>query len=362
MMQLPGFVDLQVNGYLGCDFSAPDLAADDLGRACEKLLAAGTAGFLATLISAPMEVYERNLPMIAAAAEADHFRGRLLGIHLEGPFLAQGPAIGAHRPDCTRQPDLDVLSRLMDLAGGHLRMLTLSPELPGGLDMIRWAADHGICVACGHTMADAELLAAAADAGATVFTHLGNGLPHTVERHENPIWAALAEDRLTATLITDGQHLPPAFIKSVIRAKGVGRSAVVSDQTPLTGMAPGRYHTLGNDVILEPTGRLHNPAKGCLVGSSATMLTCMNHLASLGFLDRRRAPRRRPGQPASPARPDRPRPCRRAGRHLRRPGPAVLAERACVGSFLLAPSRPTQFLRGLRWTVANLCMAAPRYH
>ena len=285
-MDLPGFVDLQVNGHLGCDFSAPDLAADELASACEKLLAAGTAAFLPTMVVAPMKVYQRNLPILAAAVESERFRGRLLGIHLEGPFLSSEPgAVGAHRPEHTLRADVDTLSRLMDLAGGCVRMLTLSPELPGATRLIAWAAQRGICVGCGHTMATVDDLAGAADAGASVFTHLGNGLGHLLPRHENPIWAALAEDRLTATLITDGQHLPAAVIKSFIRAKGIERTVVISDAAPPAGMAPGRYRTLGNDAVLEPDGRLHSPSKHCLVGSSSTMLQCMNHLASLGILD-----------------------------------------------------------------------------
>lgn len=283
-MELPGFVDLQVNGYLGCDFSAPDLTAEAFEDAAGRLLAAGTAGFLATLITAPTALYERNLPLLAEAAGGPRLGGRVLGIHIEGPFLARGPAIGAHRPEHVQPADTDTLARLADLADGHLRMLTLSPEIEGGIEMIRWAADRGIRVACGHSTAGSDLLARAADAGATVFTHLGNGLPRLVPRHENTIWAALAEDRLTATLITDGHHLPAPVVQSMIRAKGAARVAVVSDQTPLAGLLPGTYHTLGNDVVLEPDGRLHSPAKGCLVGSSATMIECMNHLASLGIL------------------------------------------------------------------------------
>lgn len=284
-MHLPGFVDLQVNGHLGCDFSSPSLAAEELGVACDKLLAAGTAALVPTMVTAPMAVYERNLPILAAAIDSEHFCGRLLGIHLEGPFLSREPGpIGAHRPEHTLAPDVDVLGRLVDLAGGSVRMLTLSPELPGAEKLIAWAAERGICVSCGHTMATADDLARAADAGATAFTHLGNGLGQVVPRHENPIWAALAEDRLAATIITDGHHLPAPVIKSFIRAKGVERTIVISDAAPLAGMAPGKYRALGNEVVLDPDGRLHNPSKHCLVGSSSTMLQCMNHLASLNVL------------------------------------------------------------------------------
>jgi len=100
-----------------------------------------------------------------------------------------------------------------------------------------------------------------------------------------PIWAGIANDRLVATVIADGHHLPAAVLKTVIRAKGVDLVAVVSDASPMAGMPPGRYHTLGNDVILEESGLLHNPVKQCLVGSSANIFGCMNYLASLGFLE-----------------------------------------------------------------------------
>ena len=121
-------------------------------------------------------------------------------------------------------------------------------------------------------------------AGDTALTHLGNGMPNQVHRHHNPLWAGLGADELTAMIIADGHHLPPSVLKAIIRTKGADRVVVVSDAAPLAGMPPGRYTTLGNDVVLEESGLLHNPEKGCLVGSSATMLNCMNHLASLDLL------------------------------------------------------------------------------
>jgi len=284
-MNIPGFVDLQVNGNLGCDFNGLDLTAEGLAEGCRRLLAAGTAAFLPTLGTSPAEVYERNLPIIAAAVESDEFRGRLLGIHLEGPFLARDPGpVGAHNPDWIRDGDLDFLKRQLELAGGHVRLLTLAPEAGGAEDLARYAVSQGITVSVGHTMADRDDLARMVDAGATAFTHLGNGLPNLIHRHHNPIWAALANDDLTVMLITDGHHLPPEAIKTMIRAKGVAKTVVVSDASHLAGMPPGRYDLVDNKVILEPSGRLHNPEKQCLVGSSAIMVQCMNHLASLGIV------------------------------------------------------------------------------
>ncbi len=105
-----------------------------------------------------------------------------------------------------------------------------------------------------------------------------------IHRHNNPIWAGLADDQLTAMIITDGHHLPNTLIKTIIRAKGLDKVIVTSDASPLAGMPPGRYCTLGNNAVLEPSGLLHNPEKQCLVGSSATILVCANYLASLDFL------------------------------------------------------------------------------
>ena len=284
-MAIPGFVDLQVNGHMGCDFNGLDLTAEGLAHACRQLLAGGTAAFLPTLGTSPTEVYERNLPMIAAAVENDEFRGRLLGLHIEGPFLSPEPgARGAHNPEWMRPGDLGLLKRMLGWAGGHVRLLTLAPEAAGAEKLARYAADRGITVSVGHTLATPDDLRRMVDAGATAFTHLGNGLPNLIHRHHNPIWAALANDDLTVMLITDGHHLPPEAIKTMIRAKGVAKVVVVSDASHLAGMPPGRYSTADNEIVLEPSGKLHNPAKECLVGSSATMMQCMNHLASLGLL------------------------------------------------------------------------------
>jgi len=287
-MDIPGFVDVQVNGHLGTDFGDLSLTAEGFAKGSRKLLARGTGAFLPTISTAPPEVYEQNLPILAAAIESDEFRGRVLGVHLEGPFLSPEPgARGAHNPQWMRPGDLDLLKRLLDLARGHVRVLTVAPEAEKAEQLARYAADRGIAVAVGHTLAGPDELKRMVDAGATFFTHLGNGLPNLIHRHHNPIWAALANDDLSITIITDGHHLPPEAIKTMLRAKGVAKTAVISDASHLAGMPPGRYSTLDNEVVLEPSGKLHNPAKQCLVGSSATMLQCMNHLASLGLLTER---------------------------------------------------------------------------
>ena len=134
-------------------------------------------------------------------------------------------------------------------------------------------------------MAGASEVERAVDAGARSMTHLGNGIPGTIPRYDNPIWQALSDDRLTVMIITDGHHLPPPVIRTFLRAKGAAKCVVTSDAAPFAGLQPGEYTYGGIRVVLEKNGLLHNPVGGNLAGSSATMIDCMNHLASLDILD-----------------------------------------------------------------------------
>ena len=282
LLPIPGFVDLQVNGYLGVDFSSPELTLEDCAAACRALLRAGTAAFLPTLITSPLEIYRRNLPLLAKVLDLPEFRGCLPGIHLEGPFISSvSGAVGAHNPAWVRPPDPDLLAQLNEWAGGRVRLLTLAAELPGAQETARRATALGILVSVGHTLAAPEDLERLWQAGASALTHLGNGLPPLLPKFANPLWAGLADERYTAMFIGDGHHIPAGILKAMLRAKGLERCLVVSDAAPLAGLPPGPYRTLGNNVILEPSGRLSNPEKGHLVGSSYTLLRCMNFLASL---------------------------------------------------------------------------------
>jgi N-acetylglucosamine-6-phosphate deacetylase len=283
-LPIPGFIDLQVNGYLGVDFSSPDLTEDSFAHACECLFQAGIAAFLPTVITSPLEVYERNLPILVSVMARDEFRDRLPGIHLEGPFISPEPgAVGAHHPEWVREPDVYTFKQINSWANQTIRLLTLAADRQGAYELASYAAGQGIVVSSGHSLATPVDLERLAQAGATALTHLGNGLPHLLHKYNNPLWAGLADDHYTAMLIGDGHHIPNGVLKAMIRAKGISRTIIVSDAAPVAGLPPGRYTTLGNEVILEESGLLHNPQIGFLVGSSATMMACMNHLASLNL-------------------------------------------------------------------------------
>ncbi len=282
---IPGFIDLQVNGFFGVDFSSEDLTEEKFIRVSKALLERGCAGFLATVITSSEALYQRNLPLIAKAMRSPELQGGVLGIHAEGPFLNKRPgAVGAHNPDWIRSPETAFFKQMLDWAEGTIKILTLAAEVPGAAELTAFAVEQGVTVSLGHQLAQGDDMRACAAAGATLLTHFGNGLPNDINRHHNPIWAGLAEDKLTAMIITDGHHLPPALIKAIIRTKGTKQIIVTSDASPIAGLPPGHYQVLDNKAILEVNGLLHNPEKQCLVGSSSTILDCVNYLASLDLL------------------------------------------------------------------------------
>ena len=285
-MRAPGLVDLQVNGYRGVDFSQADLTENSFTRACREMLESGATAFLATMITSTDEVYAHNLPIMAKVLSKDEFRGQLLGIHLEGPFISSVEgARGAHNLQYVKRPDISYLQHLIDISQRTVKLVTIAAELEGADKLTRFAVGNGIAVSLGHQMAGVGDLQKLADAGARALTHLGNGVPLVVARHENPIFAGLSVDNLSAMMITDGNHLPAGIIKTIVRTKGMDNCIVTSDATALSGMPPGEYNNLGIKAILDKTGRIYNPITGYLVGSSATMLDCMNHLASLNLVD-----------------------------------------------------------------------------
>ena len=284
-LHIPGFVDLQVNGFLGVDFSSEALTEEAFLHAGHALIACGTAAFLPTLITCTEARLHRNLTLIVKALDTDTTLARHVpGIHLEGPFISKEPgAVGAHNPAAVHAPDLALFDRLCMWSKGRLRLLTLAAELPGAAELACHAVKSGVAVSCGHQLAGPSDLAHLVEAGATALTHLGNGMPNLVHRHNNPLLAGLAEERMKILFIADGHHLPHHVLKVLARAAGAARLVATSDASPAAGLPPGTYNVLGNTAVLEPNGKLHNPEKQCLVGSSATLLHCMNVLHGLGL-------------------------------------------------------------------------------
>ena len=284
-IKIRGLVDLQVNGYKGVHFSDIKLTRDDFIKACRGVFEAGTTAFLPTMITSPKEIYEHNLPIMAGVLQEAEFRGKLLGFHIEGPFISeQDGARGAHDAQWISRPDVDYLKQLIEWSDGQIKLLTIAAGPDGAEKLARYAVSRGIAVSLGHQMATEADLAKLAQAGAVSLTHLGNGIPAMLPRHENPIWAGLNNDDLVAMIITDGHHLPASVLKTIIRTKGPEHCVVVSDASSPAGLPPGKYEALGHQVVLEEDGLLRDLTTGYLGGSSASMLQCMNHLASLNLV------------------------------------------------------------------------------
>jgi N-acetylglucosamine-6-phosphate deacetylase len=284
-MQFPGFVDLQINGYKGVDFSGEKLTEQDFHFACQEIIRSGTVVFLPTVITSSAEIYQKNLKLIASVIKHKPFSMHIPGIHVEGPFISkEDGARGAHNKDWVRTPDIQFFDQLFRWSEGKIKLITVSAELNDADELCRHATKLGVRVSLGHQMANEADLEKMVKAGAVSLTHLGNGVPIQLHRHSNPIWAGMGNDELKAMIITDGHHLPPSLIKSIIRTKGISNVIVASDASPVAGLPPGKYNTLGNDAILDPSGKLYNPDSGYLVGSSSTMIDCMNYLLDLDIL------------------------------------------------------------------------------
>jgi len=266
-IELPGFFDLQVNGFAGIDFNAADLASDAVAQALDRMRATGVTRCLPTLITASLDRFAAAARVIAAMPDA-----AIAGIHMEGPYLSRDAgARGAHPPADLRDADLDDFKRRQDAARGRIALVTLAPEVPGAIALIEHLVTHGVRAAIGHTAAEPAQIADAIAAGATLATHLGNGCAQMLPRHPNPIWELLAADAVFASVIVDGHHLPPSTVKAMVRAKGAARTILVSDAIAAAGCAPGAYSIGGVRCTLDDTGRVALPGTPYLAGSSLTL-------------------------------------------------------------------------------------------
>jgi N-acetylglucosamine-6-phosphate deacetylase len=270
-----GLIDLQVNGHGGVDFNQLPLSPEDVQKVCRSLRNEGTVGFLPTLVTNDPNLTATLAKIISNTAERynPETEAEILGLHLEGPFISPQPgARGAHNERWITKPDIDWVRRMQDITGGKIRILTMSPEWDNSTRFIAAVCQLGIKVAVGHTLAAAEQIIEAVDAGATLSTHLGNGLPAMLARHPNPVWSQLAQDRLWASVIGDGFHLPKEVFDVIYRVKKE-KMFLVSDSTSFTGMKPGRYNApIGGDVVLTTEGKLYLAQNETLLAGAAMSL------------------------------------------------------------------------------------------
>jgi len=266
-IEFPGLFDLQVNGFAGVDFNAPDLRTEHVNVALDRMRAVGVTRVLPTLVTSSFDGFAASAAVLAAMSDP-----AIAGIHMEGPYISpEDGARGAHPRPFTRTASTDDFDRRQDAARGRIVLVTLAPEVPGALALVEYLVARGVRVAIGHTAASPAQIADAVAAGATLSTHLGNGCASVLPRHPNVIWEQLAADELAATFIVDGHHLPAATVKALVRAKSIARSILVTDATAAAGCAPGRYRIGAIECDLGTDGRVSLAGTPYLAGSSLTL-------------------------------------------------------------------------------------------
>ncbi|WP_417554627.1 N-acetylglucosamine-6-phosphate deacetylase [Microbispora sp. NBC_01189] len=260
---VPGFVDIHSHGGAGGSFpdgdpeTAAEVAAFHLGR--------GSTTLVASLVTAAPGTLARAASVLADLCE----QGLVAGVHFEGPYIARSRC-GAHEPTLLRAPDVAEFRALVKAGRGHVRMLTIAPELPDALDVVREAAAEGVVAALGHSDATYEQTLDGIEAGATVATHLYNALPPLGHRAPGPIAALLQDERVTVELINDGVHVHPAMLRLAMDAAGADRTALITDAMAAAGMGDGRY-PLGPMTVDVKDGVARLAEGGAIAGSTLTM-------------------------------------------------------------------------------------------
>ena len=300
-MQRPGLIDLQVNGFAGVDFNDPRLTAPALDHALAAMRRTGVTSCLPTLITATeAELQARFAALDEAVARSQLGPKMVPGYHLEGPFLNPAPGYaGCHPAQAMIAGDTGMLDRLQAGRRTPILLLTLAPERPGADAVMRWARRHAVLVAIGHSAALLPDVARAADLGAALSTHLGNAQPQPLPKFDNPLMAHLSEDRLSASFIADGIHVPPFALKVMMRAKGVARTILVTDATAASAAPAGRYELAGMGIERSADGSVRVPGAPMLAGSSLELDQAVRNLVGWGIATFEEALRMASGNPAA---------------------------------------------------------------
>ena len=265
----PGFIDVQVNGYAGVSFTDDGLTVEGIKRATEGLWKEGVTTYMPTIITASGETIRNNLKTLNASLADPQIASSVPGFFIEGPYISPIDGFrGAHNAEFVRLPDWDEFRSFIDASNGNIIKTTIAPELEGAMEFIDQCRKEGIIVAIGHHNGNSEQIHEAALRGAKISTHLGNGCANMIHRHDNPLWAQMADDRLTPTIIADGFHLNADELIVFHKVKGTNNLMLISDITELAGLPPGEYEWNGKTVLLTPEGKLRLPDLDVLAGAS----------------------------------------------------------------------------------------------
>lgn len=289
MLEGHSFFDLQVNGYAGVDFNADLLSAEQLLHVCSQLQTDGVARILATIITDELDIMVRRIKnLVRVRKEVPLAQQLIQGIHIEGPFISSVPGyVGTHPAHAVRPADIDAMKHLWDAGEGLVHLVTLAPECDANSSLTRWLVDQGITVSAGHCNPSLEELRRACDNGLTMFTHLGNGCPLHMHRHDNIVQRVLSlSEWLWICFIADGVHVPMFALKNYIKLVGVERLVIVSDAMAAAGLGPGEYSLGSNQVVVDENLATWSADRSHLMGSALTMSQAFANLhAQLGMTE-----------------------------------------------------------------------------
>lgn len=268
------FFDIQVNGYAGIDFNASHLTGENLRFACESLQRDGVNGILIALITdTPTSLIKKISQIHQIRHQDDLCMSMIKGIHLEGPFISGEPHyVGAHNPKLIEVPSLNVIKEIYEASYGLLKLVTLAPEVSGAMEATSYLHKQNVCVSAGHCNPTRDQLKEAIDHGLSMFTHIGNGCPPELPRHDNIIQRALSlAGDLKISLIADGHHLPLWCVKNFIQCAGVENCIITTDAMAGAAAPAGNYSLGDLEVIVSNDGIARRPGQTNLAGATATM-------------------------------------------------------------------------------------------
>jgi len=274
----PGLIDIQINGYMGVDFAGPYLTLNEIRKATKELWKEGVTTYLPTLITNEHQALKKNFAVLAQALNDPEVGVSIPGFHLEGPYISPVQGFrGAHLEKYIRKPDWEEFMEFQNAAKKRIKLITVAPEVEGAIPFIRKCVENGVVVSLGHHNGSAENIKEAIDAGASMSTHLGNGCANMINRHHNPLWPQLADDRITPGIIADGYHLTREELQTFYKVKGAGNIILVSDALDLAGLPPGEYIRGERKVLLTPNV-VKFPAENVLAGAASPIRVCVSNM------------------------------------------------------------------------------------
>ena len=277
----PGLIDIQINGYMGVDFAGPYLTLNEIRKATRELWKEGVTTYLPTLITNKHQALKKNFAVLAQALNDPEVGVSIPGFHLEGPYISPVQGFrGAHLEKYIRKPDWEEFMEFQNAAKKRIKLITVAPEVEGAIPFIRKCVENGVVVSLGHHNGSAENIKEAIDAGASMSTHLGNGCANMINRHHNPLWPQLADDRITPGIIADGYHLTREELQTFYKVKGAGNIILVSDALDLAGLPPGEYIRGERKVLLTPNV-VKFPAENVLAGAASPISKCVVNMMQI---------------------------------------------------------------------------------